>query len=127
MAPLRIATGHRNHATVLTVSGEIDLSNAGVFYQALAAALTGGEATVVVNMTGVTFMDSAGLHALLHARHDAASTGGANIAVVPSDAVGRLLHLSETDRMITVCVDCDAAIAHAADSHARSALRNPNP
>lgn len=127
MAPLRITTEHRDHATVLTVSGEIDMSNAGDFYQALAAALAGGEAILVVDLTDVAFMDSAGLHALLHARHDAASTGGANIAVVPSDAVDRLLRLSETDQMMTIYADCDEAIAHAADAAARSRLHDPSP
>ncbi len=49
---------------VVTVAGEIDMSNADRFRDALglAAAVDGG--SFVVDLTGVEYLDSAGIHAL---------------------------------------------------------------
>jgi anti-sigma B factor antagonist len=50
---------------VVTVAGEIDMSNAGRFRDALglaAASVDGGP--FVVDLTGVEYLDSAGVHAL---------------------------------------------------------------
>jgi anti-sigma B factor antagonist len=50
--------------TVLSVAGEIDMSNAARFRDALAAAGDDG-AAFIVDLTGVDYLDSAGLTALL--------------------------------------------------------------
>ena len=54
---------------VVTVAGEIDMSNADRFRDALglaaaAAAADGGGGSFVVDLTGVEYLDSAGVHAL---------------------------------------------------------------
>ena len=54
-----------NGIPVVTVAGEIDMSNADRFREALglaAAAADGG--SFVVDLTGVEYLDSAGVHAL---------------------------------------------------------------
>ena len=48
--------------TVLAAAGEIDMSNAGDFSAALAEA--GGDGTFVVDLTGIEYIDSAGLAAI---------------------------------------------------------------
>ena len=50
--------------TVLTVAGEIDMSNAARFRAALSQAGDAG-AAFIVDLTGVEYLDSAGLTALL--------------------------------------------------------------
>lgn len=50
--------------TVLTAVGEIDMSNAADFRDALSQA-GAGDAGFVVDLTGVNYLDSAGLTALL--------------------------------------------------------------
>lgn len=50
--------------TVLTAAGEIDMSNAADFRDALSQA-GAGDAGFVVDLTGVKYLDSAGLTALL--------------------------------------------------------------
>ena len=63
--PLELSTRRdANGATVLTAVGEIDMSNAAGFRDALAAAGAGG-AAFTVDLTGVEYLDSAGLTALL--------------------------------------------------------------
>ncbi|AGS66982.1 STAS domain-containing protein [Streptomyces collinus] len=59
--PLTLTSGRRPDGTVcLTVAGEIDMSNAG----SLAEALDAHAGPVVVDLTGVEYLDSAGLSVL---------------------------------------------------------------
>jgi anti-sigma B factor antagonist len=63
--PLELSTSEDdNGTTVVSAVGEIDMSNAAVFRDALsqAAALAGD---FIVDLTGVDYLDSAGLTALL--------------------------------------------------------------
>jgi anti-anti-sigma factor len=64
--PLELSTrADADGIPVVTVAGEIDMSNADRFRDALglaAAAVDGG--SFVVDLTGVEYLDSAGVHAL---------------------------------------------------------------
>jgi anti-sigma B factor antagonist len=62
--PLELSTRHGGDGTlVVSAVGEIDMSNADQFRAALeAAAAAGGR--FVVDLTGVGYLDSAGIHAL---------------------------------------------------------------
>jgi anti-anti-sigma factor len=64
--PLELSTrASADGIPVVTVAGEIDMSNADRFRDALglaAAAVDGG--SFVVDLTGVEYLDSAGVHAL---------------------------------------------------------------
>ncbi|HWG14594.1 MAG TPA: STAS domain-containing protein [Streptosporangiaceae bacterium] len=60
--PLTLATDRRPDGTaVLTATGEIDMSNAGQLQDALAQA---GDGPLVVDLTEVGYLDSAGLTVL---------------------------------------------------------------
>ena len=56
--------------TTIAVAGELDLANAEEFVRAVRAALR--EGPVVIDLTEVVFMDSAGVRALNTALHEAA-------------------------------------------------------
>ena len=66
--PLTLSTSRQpDGGQVLTVDGEIDMSNAGQLGDALALA---GAAPVVIDLTAVGYLDSAGLTVLFaHADH----------------------------------------------------------
>lgn len=68
--PLSLATHLRpDGAQVLTAVGEIDMSNAGSFREALNRA-SAADGRLVVDLTGVEYLDSAGLTVLFtHASH----------------------------------------------------------
>ncbi|MFF0311135.1 STAS domain-containing protein [Streptosporangium sp. NPDC004379] len=67
--PLTLAASRRSDGTpVLTVTGEIDMSNAGTLDDALAGAADDGR--LVVDLAAVDYLDSAGLTVLFeHAPH----------------------------------------------------------
>ncbi|CAL9470930.1 hypothetical protein SUDANB95_02818 [Actinosynnema sp. ALI-1.44] len=56
-------------AAVLEAEGEIDMSNSAAFAAALDSALDGADGHLVVDLTGVEYLDSAGL-SVLFARAD---------------------------------------------------------
>ncbi|MFJ6198043.1 STAS domain-containing protein [Micromonospora sp. NPDC092111] len=68
--PLDLATGlQADGAPVLTVAGEIDMSNADLFRAALVDALVDGH-RLTVDLTAVEYLDSAALAALFaHVDH----------------------------------------------------------
>lgn len=81
-------------ATVLRVSGEIDLSSADHFTAALGSAVD-RSGSVIVDLRDVAFMDSTGLRALLEARRRL-DTDGRTISLHLEDSgpVARLLELA---------------------------------
>jgi len=79
--------------------GELDLVGA----PALAAALPdSGDAPVILDMSGVAFMDSSGLRALLEARQVCLDAGRPFGIARPSDAVRRVLELVDLARELEV-------------------------
>ena len=76
-----------DRATV-SVRGELDLATKPVLVEALAAVVAGGARHVVVDMSGVSFVDSTGLAAILEARRVGAS-------ITLRNPVGRVRKLLE--------------------------------
>jgi anti-anti-sigma factor len=70
-------------ATILRVTGEVDLANADVLGVAVRNAAAGGEGRTVVDLTEVTYIDSAGLATLHRAWRRSRDEGGELIVVVP--------------------------------------------
>lgn len=82
----------------VALRGEIDLSTAGAVTSALTAALTdAGEATLVVDLRGLTFMDSSGLHALCSLREQAMHRGSRLVLVRGPRPIHRVFELTATD------------------------------
>lgn len=64
---LTLTTGQDpDGAPVLTATGEIDMSNAETFATALTEAVPASGQALVVDLTAVEYLDSAGLAALFH-------------------------------------------------------------
>src|SRR4051794_24034713 len=75
---------------VLEVSGEVDIASAGELSEALQDALA-RDPNAVVDMAGVTFIDLAGLRAIVKAA--AGLDGAAPLTVVNAPTLARLLEL----------------------------------
>jgi anti-sigma B factor antagonist len=79
-------------AAVLRVAGDIDLATVDQFREALAALVDRHLKDIVIDATGVTFMDSTGLHALVEGKR-LIHERGTNIVLVASSPVRRILEL----------------------------------
>ncbi|WP_043478046.1 STAS domain-containing protein [Kitasatospora sp. MBT66] len=96
---------------VLECSGELDLDQVPVLHAALHRALAVRPAPpmLLVDLGGVTFMDSTGLNALLLARIEAARAGTTVHLARPSHIVARLLEITGTDQVFPIDPDVPAA------------------
>lgn len=95
---------HREDVAILRLVGEIDLSSVDVLSTQLKNLAKGAPANVIVDATGVTFMDSTGMHALVEGKR-AINSKGTKIYLVPSPQVRRILELVFPDRLFADRVD----------------------
>jgi anti-sigma B factor antagonist len=110
MPPLSITSQILEDTVTLAVTGEIDLGNADCLYEALTDALAQGT-PVIVDLTGVGFMDSRGFAALVRAHHEAASDISVPILVIPSDPVSRVFELAGAEGVLPIFRDHAEALA----------------
>ena len=97
-------------AVVVSLVGELDLYNANVVRDRLAAAAGDGSERLVVDLSGVTFIDSTGLGVLVEARSRLANRSGF-LVVAPGMEARRALEISGLDRHFGVHETLDAALA----------------
>ncbi len=92
-AAFRIDTAERDGSLVLAVHGELDLITSPLLDDALAQARRTDATTIVVDLMGVSFIDSTGLHVLI--RHAGAENGRARLRMTKgSRQTERLFELS---------------------------------
>lgn len=77
-------------ATVV-LDGEIDIATAPAIRRVLMAAISGGNAHLAVDMSGVTFLGAAGIGVLVDAASRAREAGGSLSLLAPSPQVRWLL------------------------------------
>lgn len=94
---------------VVEATGEIDLTTTMSLDAALVQALSENPPTVVLDLGGVSFLDSSGL-ATLVATHKATRQKGGELRLVnPSDRVDAVLRVSGLDRVFPVYSSVEAA------------------
>jgi anti-sigma B factor antagonist len=96
---------------VVTASGEIDITNAESLRDALLTALNAGALGLVVDMAATTFIDSAGVTALVRASRRASATDATLRLAVTAPAVLRVLNLVGIDQLIAVHPSMADAVA----------------
>lgn len=91
---LVVRTARNGGTTLVALSGELDLANAGTAETALFGSLDESDEPLVVDMSGLEFIDSTGIALLVAALGRAEPEG--RIKFIPSDspAVTRVLELT---------------------------------
>ncbi|MBB5926444.1 STAS domain-containing protein [Streptomyces echinatus] len=85
---------------LVTVTGQLDLHTAHHLADALQPLLDRDPHTVLVDLSGVTFLDSAGLTCLITAYRTARSTGARLALIAPSQPVQKMLQLTGVDQVL---------------------------
>lgn len=97
---------------VLALAGELDVNGAADLRERLGRMIPDGP--VVVDMRGVSFIDSMGLGALIAAQQRSGRTDRLPIVVNPDqEPVRRLFEITNLDRIFCICDDMDAAVTAA--------------
>jgi anti-sigma B factor antagonist len=88
--------------TVLTVSGDLTVDKADTFRRSIQERFEAGIRDVVLDVAHLTYIDSAGLEALLWIVDEGAARGGQLRLVSPDETICRILHVTRLDRRFHV-------------------------
>lgn len=94
---------------VLAVSGEVDVFSAPAFRDRMMELLS-ADPMLVVDLTGLAFIDSTGLGVLVSGRNRALEHGGAVAFACTSDRVLKLLRITGLDSVFDVYPTVDEAV-----------------
>lgn len=112
---LSVANGTDGAPSVVTVNGEVDVHSAPQLRGGLTSVLSAGDSAadsgVVVDLTGVSFLDSTGLGALVAARTLAAERGVALRLVCTSRRILKLFTITGLDGVFEIHESLGAALA----------------
>jgi anti-sigma B factor antagonist len=107
--PITTSVVHRDGAAVVSIGGEIDLSTAAAFEQAIAEALERQPAVLAIELSEVTFMASVGLRVLAATNEKVGDS--TRIAVVANNpAASRPIQLTGLDNVVKIFPTLDAAL-----------------
>ena len=105
MSHLTIESRSDDGVEHLVLSGEFDLASVPAFEDRIAAAEAGSPGAIVVDLSGLEFMDSSGLRALVSA-DDRARRGSRRFAIVPGPpAVRRVFEITQLDQRLDLVED----------------------
>jgi anti-anti-sigma factor len=97
-----VSAGFHDGCRVLVVRGEVDELTAPALIEAMDGEPDGWP--LIVDLTAVTFISSAGLHAVLRGRQDGRAI------VCPPGNIARVLDLIQANRKVPIFLDLDSAI-----------------
>jgi anti-anti-sigma factor len=96
---------------VVRLSGEIDMSNAGELGSVVLQHVTNETLGLVLEMSDVAYVDSAGINTLFELRGQLRNRGQQlRLVVPPGAAIAGVLEIVDAPRAIGVCENTDAAI-----------------
>src|SRR3954447_7692024 len=100
-------------ATVVTVSGELDMATVPALRGALSGALGRGISRLVIDLGAVTFVDSVGIGAILHCKRRLPADGLLAVVVAPGSYARVIFDVVGADAIVELFGDRAVAIAAA--------------
>jgi anti-sigma B factor antagonist len=89
-----------SQALYLRLAGELDMSTTPLLEPCLQEAVSNGSSEIVVDLDGLTFMDSSALHSFLSAAQQANRTGRSFAIVRAPTLVRRILEVTQTCHLL---------------------------
>jgi anti-sigma B factor antagonist len=106
----QVLSEKRQEATVLTPRGDIDMSCSPHFREALRQAQESRPKRLVVDMSGVGYMDSSGLATLVEAMKLTRNGGTRLVLSGLSDRVKAIFEIARLEKYFTITPSVDAAV-----------------
>lgn len=97
-----VAGAARDDVLVVTLSGEVDIAARRKVDEFVALEVDVCPGTLVIDLAGVTFVDSTGLSMLVTAQRTVAAKGGRVIVRHPNTQFRELLRITGVDGLVTV-------------------------
>jgi anti-sigma B factor antagonist len=96
---------------IVAVSGEVDVYSAPALKDNITEILQSGVTTLILDLTGVAFLDSTGLGALVEARAATSDAGGSLPLVCSQDRILKLFTITGLDGVFTIYPSIGDAVA----------------
>lgn len=97
---------------VLAPVGEFDISTVDLLRETFVDAVTADSSKLVIDLSGMTFLDSMALGAIIGANRRANGWNGWVRLVAPRPGVRKILHVTNLDKVFGLYDTVDQAIAH---------------
>ena len=102
MSTLRASVSAGESGPVITLSGETDITTVAELSELVTAQLSGGTLHLTIDVSGLSFADSASVRVLVIAARTLKKRGGGLVLLRPQHGVARMLEITGADQMITV-------------------------
>lgn len=102
MSTFRASVSAGESGPVITLSGEVDLSTITELSDLITAQLAGGTVHLTIDVSGMSFADSASMRVLMLAAMTLRKRGGGLVLLRPQPVLARLLDIMDADQVITV-------------------------
>ena len=112
-APPGVPTPHKNCPNVLPLAGEVDLHVSPIVRTSLNGMIAKKPKQLVVDLSGVPYIDSAGLEPVIEAMREVEAYGGRFALAGLQETVRSIFEMSRLDRSFSIFPDVDAALAAA--------------
>jgi anti-anti-sigma factor len=101
VADLQIESWKTRHGDVImTLNGEVTVNNFEQLDEELHDAIDAGVSRLLVNLSGLTYITSTGIGALVGAHHELSEAGGRLVIVRPPAEVMRMLESMKLNRVL---------------------------
>jgi anti-sigma B factor antagonist len=110
---LLLTTGKRQGVHLLAVSGEVDLAAQTEFREALEKAVAGANSPLIIDLSGVRFIDASGFSALIATQKKMTARPDKLYVIVDNPFIRRLFSILGLDTFFDLRVSVNAAIAAA--------------
>jgi anti-sigma B factor antagonist len=107
---LRLSDEVRPEATIVAVAGELDVESAPQLDDHLTAAIAGEPTRLVVDLSGVDFLDSTGLGVLIKAYARQRDRGAGFAVVASADRITKVFRITGMDASLSVHRDLESAL-----------------
>ena len=101
----------QDRANVLAIEGDIDLHISPAVTEALDAMIKKKPDRIVIDLSRATYIDSAGVAALMLAKQEVEAYGGKFFLSGVQETIRLILETSRLDRIFWIFPDADAALA----------------
>lgn len=99
---MEYATSQEGKVTVIELSGEIDVSCAPQLKDLLQGLVDDGKNRLLINLAGVSFMDSTALGIFINASKRNQQAGGAIKFANPQNELRKVFSLTQTDKIFSI-------------------------
>ncbi|MFI4871670.1 MAG: STAS domain-containing protein [Phycisphaerales bacterium JB061] len=108
---LEITWDTRDGATILTPLGDVDLSRSPCLRNDIRKAFDSSPAKLVIELSGVSYMDSSGVATLVEAMQISRKSNAKLVLCSMTERVHSIFEIARLDQVFTIKPDIDSALA----------------